>query len=188
MVVRLPGRLIKMARLRRFSTTHQGSKRAFTWFGGISNVFGVSVLAVGASNLFTSIDTRVVAFPAPWTIVRVRGILMVASDQVASSEFAHGAFGIAVVNGEAFDVGLASIPTPFSEFSDDRWLYHTYWAAPIQVIAGQGVTGGHQVITIDGKAMRKVKLGDEVVLVIENGHNSQGAFFMMNVRIGIKLH
>ena len=175
-----------MARFPRSNRTRfQGStKRAFSWFGGISNTFGANTLAAGASNLFTSIDTRTVAFTAPWIIARVRGLLTVSSDQVAADEFVHGAFGIAVVNGEAFDAGVGSIPTPFSESFDDRWLYHTYWAAPSKA----GFSQDWSNTIVDGKAMRKVEFGDVVVFVIENGHPTHGAQFVMNFRIGIKLH
>jgi len=165
-----------MARLQRFNATRpvQRSNRKFTWIGGVSTAFGGTSLAAATSILISAFD--------------IRGILSVVSDQVAANEKVHGAFGVLVVSGEAFDAGVASIPTPFSEASDDRWLYHTYWAAPIQVIAGQSSDQIPSQTVIDGKAMRKVNSGDVVVFMIENGNNVHGAIFVHNSRLGIKLH
>ena len=99
-----------------------------------------------------------------------------------------GAIGIAVVNGEAFDAGVASIPTPWSESFDDRWLYHQYFDCMIMVdtVADWGVPNFAN-ITIDSKAMRKVDTGDVIVAVVENPTTSPFNFWM-NFRIGVKLH
>ena len=181
-----------MARSSRFQPRSfpQRNRRMFTWIGGTITAFDTSALAAGASTLIASIDTRLDGAPqAPYTVVRVRGMLQVFSDQVLAVEAPHGAYGIAVVNGEAFDAGVASIPTPFTESFDDRWLYHTYWNA----VFIDGVTAGEidsqmANIIIDGKAMRKVDIGDVIVFVIENGSSVAGATFLDNVRTGVKLH
>jgi len=179
-----------MARSPRFTSNRfpQKSRRSFNWVGGVATAFGVQAIAAGASTLVASMDTRVLSHVAPFTVMRVRGLLSVTSDQVGGDEIPHGAFGIAVVNGEAFDAGVGSVPTPFTESFDDRWLYHTYWAAPVAVIAGQSVSQRQEHHIIDGKAMRKMEFGDVMVCVIENGSNSQGAQFIINFRTGIKLH
>ena len=164
------------------------ARRQFEWIGGVSTAFSVSTLAFGDSVIVSSFDTRGATAPAaPFTIVRVRGQLAFFSDIVAASEFPHGAFGMCVVNGEAFDAGVASIPTPFSESFDDRWLFHSYLMAPIRANANT-IDQNWANITIDGKAMRKVNDGDVVVNVLENGSSAHGAQFLINLRMGVKLH
>ena len=179
-----------MARFVRSSSTRPiaRSNRKFAWIGGVSVAFSDVTLATGVSIVVSSFDTRTAGQLHDFTIMRVRGLLSVVSDQVAANEHVHGAFGAAVVNGEALDAGVGSIPTPFTESFDDRWFYHTYWAAPFRFIAGAAMTQIASQTIIDGKAMRKVNQGDVIVFVIENGNNSQGALFTLNQRVGVKLH
>ena len=100
-----------------------------------------------------------------------------------------GAFGICIVNGEAFDAGVASIPTPWTESFDDRWFFHQYWIADF-ILQGSGTEKAPQQDffnrQIDGKAMRKVEDGDVMVSVMENG-SSVGARAFVNFRTLIKL-
>ena len=95
---------------------------------------------------------------------------------------------MAIVNGEAFDAGVASIPTPWAESFDDRWFYHTYWFAPL---IENPTTSEFHVIpfnhVIDGKAMRKMNVGDVMVAVFENAA-TVGVQFQLNFRVGVKLH
>ena len=179
-----------MARFQRFNQPRfQRSKRKFNWLGGnsTSNQFMIP-LAANTSAISIAFDTRANLQPiAPWTIVRVRGFLLVTTDQQVTSEAQIGAYGICVVNGEAFDAGVGSISTPWSEAFDDRWLYHTYFAAAMRV-GGSSVEANINNYSkeIDGKAMRKVNLGDVVVSVMENAGGA-GLNFFENFRVGIKL-
>ena len=180
-----------MARFPRFNQSHrpQRSDRQFNWIGGIQTAFDAFVLAAGGSQIISSVDTRVTgAIAAPYTVTRVRGYLTVWSDQVAGAEFPHGAFGYLLVNGEAFDAGVASIPTPFSEAGDGRWLYHAYWACPSEIRATDGLQTNFFNHTIDGKGQRKVVDGDVLLAVIENGSTVGGVRVIQNGRVGIKLH
>jgi len=106
---------------------------------------------------------------------------------VASTEFPFGAFGVCVINGEAFDAGAASIIAPWTESFDDRWMYHTYWGARVQVGANNAQMWGFETV-IDNKAMRKVDAGDVIVAMIENASATDPAQFMVNFRMGVKLH
>ena len=181
-----------MARSPRFSPRHQQSnRRMFDWIGGGNDVPESTVALANATSVIAlAFDTRVASqVPvAPFTITRVRGYLEIHSDQTIAQEGPLGAYGIAVVNGEAFDAGVASIPTPWTESFDDRWLYHTYWDA---FFMENPTTSDYQQIpfihVIDGKAMRKVNFGDVIVAVMENASN-QGCNFFMNFRMGVKLH
>ncbi len=179
-----------MARSSRFNMRPNRSiRRKFDWIGGIDDLStGDNPLAGNTSVISIAFDTRIIQPIAPWTIVRVRGILAARSDQNIAAEQILGAYGICVVNGEAFDAGVASIPTPWSESFDDRWLYHRYWYA---VVEENPTTSDFQynsfVEEIDGKAMRKVDLGDVVVAVWENA-STLGARIFDNFRMGVKLH
>ncbi len=75
------------------------------------------------------------------TIVRTRGLLNVYSDAIAVQEQPFGAAGIAVVDGEAFDAGIASLPTPYTEGDDKDWLWHTYWSG-FTAFVSIGASGG----------------------------------------------
>ena len=178
-----------MARFPRSRFQPPSRRRETTWVGGIQTAFADAAVAASASVLISSIDTRIGAAPeAPFTIIRVRGLLQVVTDQVIATEEPHGAYGICVVNGEAFDTGVAAVPTPFTESFDDRWLYHTYWASSMKFASSTGIPflGSHT--TIDSKAMRKVDIGDVIVTVIENGSSQHGARFISNKRTLVKLH
>ena len=165
-------------------------RRKFEWVGGIQVLgTGPFVVANATSIIMSSFDTRGAVVPdAPFTIMRLRGLLSVYPDQNVIVERITGAFGVMVVNGEAFDAGVASMPTPWAESFDDRWLYHTYWQSSVEE---NPTTSDYQYNffnhVIDGKAMRKVNHGDVVVAVIEN-QSSTGAIAQMNFRMGVKLH
>ena len=179
-----------MARSSRFNIRPQmgRSNRAFTWIGGVNTASAAVSLAAGASTLVSGFDTRAAGPPfTPFTIVRARGFLKTWTDQEAADEAPWGAYGLAVVNGEAFDAGIASIPTPFTESGDGRWFYHTYWSAPCTIISGSLAVDFDKTL-IDNKAMRKVKDGDVIVAVIENGSSAHGNLYLENFRLGVKLH
>jgi len=178
-----------MARLQRPQFQRRQPKRAFDWIGGETTVTDIQVIAGGSAAIVSSFDTRLTASEpkAPFTIVRARGLFRVGSDNLTAVEFPFGALGICVVNGEAFDAGVASVITPYTESFDDRWLYHTYWAARTQAGTLSQAYWGFETV-IDNKAMRKVDTGDVIVIVIENKSATDPAQFFMNLRIGVKLH
>ena len=179
-----------MARFQRSNNRPiQRSNRVFEWIGGVQTAFaGGTALAAGASTIISGLDTRNTAIIAPWTIMRLRGYLYISTDQAAAFEEPHGAYGLCVVNGEAFDAGVASIPTPFTESFDDRWFFHTYWALSSSIRGTDGYQTDPFKLHVDGKAMRKVNFGDVIVSVIENGSTSDGCLFTENSRMGVKLH
>ncbi len=168
---------------------NRSQKRKFTWIGGNLTTQNNTTLAAATAVIALSFDTRGTLEPkAPWTIVRTRGYLYIKSDSLVGTEAFNGAFGIAVVNGEAFDAGVGSIPTPYTESFDDRWLYHEYIAGGTVVTTGGDVaTSDPFTSQLDGKAMRKVNIGDVVVVVIENGSPTLGFNFLFNLRLGVKL-
>jgi len=180
---------------RRFrSNRNAGPKRLTDWIGGVqSTPVNENDLSGSTVEIVSSFDTRTSGQSpnAPFTIVRVRGILQVVSSGATASNFAIGALGICVVNGEAFDAGVASIISPWTEAFDDRWLLHQYFSTMYEpgvtgTDGGVFVGGGTYRVEFDNKAMRKVEFGDVIVTIIENASTDSIRFFE-NHRTLVKL-
>ena len=114
------------------------------------------------------------------TILRTRIELYVISDQSSLHEFQTGAFGMYVVSDLAFAAGIASIPDPFTDGSDDGWFVH-------QTIVSSGVLGTSSEngdrYTIDSKAMRKIPEGSTVAIVMANSNVLHGFQFVAGIRM-----
>ncbi len=167
----------------------RSQRRKFNWIGGVSTLsFGADTVAASGTLLSNSFDTRIASnatLGSDFTIVRVRGLLHVELLAVTTLGRVMGAYGICVIDGEAFDAGAASIRSPWQESSDDNWLYHTYWS-----VSSPGNTSPPNVINsvtvIDGKAMRKVNFGEVIVAVFQNAGDVSVLQFN-NFRMGVLL-
>ncbi len=71
--------------------------------------------------LFLGLNATALAL-RPFTVVRVRGLWHVSSDQEVADEVQHIAMGFAVVSDQAIAAGVASVPTPFAEAASDLWF------------------------------------------------------------------
>ena len=89
-----------------------------------------------------------------------------------------GAFGVCVVNTDAFVAGVAAVPGPFDEAAWEGWFV---WRSFSLKQEAAGTVASLVVYPfmedIDSKAMRKVTSNETVVLVAE----SQGGAFRINV-------
>ena len=184
-----------MARRRTQRQFSPSPKRLTNWVGGVSTgLTGMVGLSAATALIVSSLDTRLAAnasLGTDFTIVRIRGILSFIFADIAVDRASFGAFGVCVVNGEAFDAGVASIISPWTESGDDRWFYHMYWSSA-QVVDVVGTdAGASSFVTreyqIDGKAMRKVNIGDVIVAVIEQASSATAINFIENHRTLIKL-
>ena len=123
----------------------------------------------------------------PFTIVRIRGVFLVTSDQGAASETNIGAFGAIVVQEEAVDAGVASVPTPIDEPSAPWFVYEPF----VHELAVESAVGFNSPVGTytrwDSKAMRKVGLTEDVIFVGENT-TSAGGIITGFGRMLIKLH
>ena len=164
-------------------------RRATDWIGG-ANTGQTRTLAVSTALIHKSFDTRIQFSPnSPFTIVRVRGIFVAIPVDLAADTECFGAFGMAIVNGEAFDAGVVAVPSPITESSDERWFVHSYWATLGRAVASPGnVDFIPAKVTIDSKAMRKVETGDVIISVMESGAGLDSARVYWNDRILVKLH
>ena len=107
------------------------------------------------------------------TVRRTRGVISLASDQNIASEVQFGAFGFIVVNDLAIAAGVASIPGPVTDASDDGWFV---WQPYVFRQSGAGDTR-LRMIEFDSKAMRRIEEGFTVAIVAENSHATQGQLF-----------
>ena len=119
------------------------------------------------------------------TILRTRIELFVVSDQNAVPEFQQGAFGMYVVSDLAFAAGIASIPSPVAQGSDDGWFVHQTFIQMSDQISGGGNYGSRW--SIDSKAMRKIPEGATVAIVIENSSLFNAFQFAVGVRMLSKI-
>ncbi len=105
------------------------------------------------------------------TLVRLRGELLVFLLSVAGgNEGYSGAFGVCIVSENAFNAGIASIPTPIADQSWDGWLaYQMFHVKSITGTIADGANGPNIMAryVIDSKAMRKFKQSDFLVAVTE---------------------
>ena len=160
-----------------------GQRKATDWS---SSVPQTSFLAVAGT---TAVLTQVfVPVTGGETVVRVRGLLGIRSDQAAATESQMGAYGICVVTAQAVSVGITAIPHPDTDGSWDGWLYHQYFAEHLQFISAVGVLPDMtRRIEVDSKAMRKVSEDDRLVFVVENS-SASGMSLYDSFRVLSKLH
>ena len=119
------------------------------------------------------------------TILRTRIELFIVSDQLGVAEFQQGAFGMYLVSDLAFAAGIASIPSPVAEGSDDGWFVHQTFIQMGSQALDAGQNG--QRYTIDSKAMRKVPEGTTVAIVLENTSLFNALQFGVGIRLLSKL-
>ena len=99
------------------------------------------------------------------TLVRLRGELLMSS-AMSSGDSAECAVGIMLVNDNAFNIGITAIPLPITDADDDGWLYHQ-WCSASAVSQSAGNRTQNFRFEIDNKAMRKVRVGQTFVAVVE---------------------
>ena len=124
----------------------------------------------------------------PFTVVRVRGLFSCKSDQIANIEEPFGAVGFAVVSDDAAAVGITAVPDPVTDEGSDLWYSLTFWSAGFTISSAVGIARGMQTFEIDSKAMRKVGIGQNLVIVVGNGNTTQAVEFLVKYRILVKLH
>jgi len=142
---------------------------------------------VGAASvvLLSSLNAAGLAL-RPFTVIRTRGWLMATSDQHTGDEFPFGALGFAIVNERAANLGITAVPLPNTDAGSSLFFSWTPWFAPIAV--GSDISFGDvsSHVEFDSRAMRKVEVGDDLVVTVENQSTTDGALFLFQARILIK--
>jgi hypothetical protein len=94
-----------------------------------------------------------------------------------------GAFGMCVVSDNAFAAGAASIPGPFTDTDSELWFVHQYLFSPTTISGAGTLRDAMFQYEIDSKAMRKFTQEERIVLMVENGHATHGALFLLMLRL-----
>ncbi len=144
---------------------------------------GETTLVSAGGTISASLNAAALAL-RPFTIVRTHLFVGLASDQTGSSERQGVGIGLAVVSDQAVLVGVSAVPTPITDNSSNLWFVHQMlWARESRVatIATPG-----QFVSVDSKAMRKVEIGQDIILVAELTTFSDGCVVTCGGRILIK--
>jgi len=143
--------------------------------------------AASTAILTNSLNAAALAL-TPFTVVRVRGSMLLGSDQETTSEFYQAALGFAVVSIQASAIGVTAVPTPFTDAGSDKWFVYESIVGQVRVSSAIGIWEAGVRREFDSRAMRKVEDQEDIVSVVETSSISLGANLAMSARVLIKLH
>ncbi len=110
------------------------------------------------------------------------------SDQNGASEQPFGAVGMMVINDTAAALGITAIPSPVSDPSSPWYVWEPLAHKTLFSTAAGFAQNVAYSATVDSKAMRKIGENEDVAVVAENAHASQGAVINVIGRFLIKTH
>ena len=155
-------------------------KRETTWF----QFQPVRVtIGPGTAVLVFALNAAALAL-RPFTIVRTRFLLGLRSDQAAVNELQEVGVGLAVVSDQAVGVGVTAIPTPITDMGSNLWFVHQLMYADESALVDK--VKPMITVEVDSKAMRKVEVGQDIVVVAETTGASDGAIVVVGGRLLIK--
>jgi len=140
-----------------------GRRPDYDW-NGISGVSGALDLAEGSVALFTG-NASLQASGA-LTLMRTHGQVFAQLDATAVDERALIAFGMIIVSDNAFAAGVGSVPAPFADIVDD-WFVHGFLSVSSGAEGAVVTNPIYDRLTINSKAMRKMKNSERIVMVAE---------------------
>jgi len=178
-----------MARRRatgRFPALRQGQRRESLWFSISEQI--VTLAAANTAILAQQLNAAALAY-LPFTVVRTHIFWSMMSDQVAAIEDQQVGLGLAVASDAAVAIGVTAVPTPFTDLDSDLWFVHEILTSRF-VDTGTAVEVAPNPIfkEIDGKAMRKVEDGSNVIISMENSSVAAGSRSLIAGRMLVKLH
>ena len=148
-----------------------------------------SSLATTGSAIFFTLNAAALAL-RPFTVVRSHFLFSQRSDQLAVTEVSFVGYGIAVVSDQASAIGVTAVPTPITDLGSDLWLLHAMNFTDFIFSSAVGFEEHEaQNLRVDSKAMRKVDVGQDLVVVAESSSLSTDAkIVVMGGRMLVKLH
>ena len=160
----------------------RGAPRKSVWFG--FQPVEVTMGAAGTAAVF-SLNAAALAL-RPFTIVRTHFELKAMSDQAAAVENYGVALGLAVVSDQAVTVGITALPLPVTDMASGLFFVH-------KLLFGDGTrvvdqTTDSSYATIDSKAMRKVDIGQDIVVIMQSALIGAGSFSTVGGRMLVKTH
>jgi hypothetical protein len=140
--------------------------RRETLWTGLSHT-QVTIAAASTATLI-SVPAATILALRPYTVVRTRGILTMASDQTSASEDQEISYGHCVVSDQAAAIGVTAVPTPVTDLDSDAWYVYESMADGFSVTTDIGrINPVGRTISFDSKAMRKVEDGFQDIDVLE---------------------
>ena len=146
-----------------------------TWQGSCA---GASI-AAGSSLL------SVINIPSSSsTLLRTRGEVVASIDGPTDGDKTCVGMGLIVVTEEQTTVGVSAVPNPLSDL-DAEWIWHGFL-----LLMAQGATEDSNVVTnavrltVDSKAMRKIKQTQDIVLI--TGLANQAGTPAVDIMFGIR--
>ncbi len=160
------------------------SKRQVEW----QLTFGQTAVA----NVPASSKIILIVFPsttietiAPATVVRIRALVGIQSDQISATENYAGVLGFAFVNDVAGALGVTGLPGPSTD-AGFGWFVWQAMQGSFTFLDATGIVGnGRQTYEIDSKAMRKFGSDEALVMMVENT-NAVGFDIQIEGRILVK--
>jgi len=160
-----------------------GAKRLSSWFEFST---GSTTMTAAGGTLIASLNAAGLAM-RPFTVVRTHVELALLSDQSGANELQVAAFGFAVVSDQATAVGVTAIPTPLTDLASDLWYLHQIIYADESVVTDR--TRPQTRVSVDSKAMRKVDIGQDIVIVAEiDAVTGSGAVLISGGRFLVKVN
>ena len=171
-MARLVSRTVRGSAPKRFTTWGAVQSTEFVVMPASSKIFVASFSAAGLANLARS------------TLIRVRGLITIRSDQQVAIEEASGAFGVAVVTETARALGVTALPDPVADAAGDYWQTWQAWTAPplMGAVASGSPSPSQMQYVIDSKGQRKLADLDAIVLMASNIHATHGAEIALQLR------
>ncbi len=124
-------------------------------------------LAANTPVIFTGFAASQLSL-RPFTIIRVRGFIVVATDQAIAFENFQATLGMAVVSEQALAIGVTAVPTPEADRDSDLFFVFEEGAGVVAAITSTGIAGNSHARPFDSKGMRKVEEGQDIAITEEN--------------------
>ena len=154
-----------MARGRVFRPRTSTQRHRPSWSSG---PFGTNLITASGSTLLGVGSQAVVD---NLTLIRTRGIFRCFLSSVDQAVGGYtGSVGICNVSENAFNAGITAVPTPTTDIAWDGWLWHQIFSVKsVTATIGDAVNSEaiEFMVEIDSKAMRKTRLTDFIIAVIE---------------------
>ena len=148
-----------------FSRGRSAPRRRIGWEEGPG---GNAIQAITASSTVI-LGSGSAALVDGVILVRVRGAFQAflsVADAVGSGY--HGAFGLAVVDNAAFAIGVTAMPEPVTDMQENVWLYHQFFDIHNPTVTlDEGSSAAAVRLEVDGKAMRKLAVGDTIAAILQ---------------------
>ena len=135
-----------------------GRKTDYSWSGGSFNQASIATANV--------IET-IVTFNEAGTIYRCRGNLLALLDVQAAGNVNLLGVGLMVASDAQVAAGATAFPSPIDAVDAD-WIWHSFLPLKSETGTQSDLLGGQVArMEIDTKAMRKVKMNDNLVMVAD---------------------